>query len=69
MKGEPTINRESLVLQTLPEKGSFAVVSASKPNRSWEALQETLDEHSPQGGNLCTAMYSPTWLGKELICL
>ena len=44
MKGERTINIEYLVLQTLPEKGSFAVVSASKLNRSWEALQEALDE-------------------------
>ena len=42
MKGERTINIEYLVLQTLPEKGSFAVVSASKLNRSWEALQKAL---------------------------
>jgi hypothetical protein len=69
MKGERTINIEYLVMQTLPEKGSFAVVSASKLNRSSEALQEALDELSPQGGDLCTAIYSPTWLGKELIWL
>jgi hypothetical protein len=67
MKGERTINIEYLVLQTLPEEGSFAVVSASKLNRCWEALEEVLDELSLQGGDLCTAIYSPTWLGKELI--
>jgi hypothetical protein len=61
MKGERTINIEYLVLQTLPEKGSFAVVSTSKLNRSWEAFQKALDELSPQGGDLCTTIYSPTW--------
>jgi hypothetical protein len=62
-EGRGAINIEYLVLQTLPEKGSFAVVSASKLNRSWEALQKALDELSPQGGDLCTTIYSPTWVG------
>jgi hypothetical protein len=48
------------VLQTLPQQGPFAVVSAHKLNQSWNTLQEALDELDPQGWDLCTTIDSPT---------
>ena len=51
---------EYLVLQADAEQGAFARVSAQKLNRSWETLQEALDELGQQEWDLCTTIYSPT---------
>ena len=51
---------EYLVLQADAEQGAFARVSAQKLNRSWETLQEALDELGQQEWDLCTTIYSAT---------
>jgi hypothetical protein len=51
---------EYLVLQADAELGAFGRVSAQKLNRSWETLQEALDELGQQGWDLYTTIYSPT---------
>jgi hypothetical protein len=47
-------------LQTFPEKGPFASVSADKVQQSWETLQDAIDELGQQGWDLCTTIYGPT---------
>jgi hypothetical protein len=51
---------EYLVLQTAPEDGPFSHVSAPKLNKSWDTLQEALDELGQQEWDLCTTIYSAT---------
>ena len=51
---------EYLVLQAVAEQGPFGRVSAQKLNRSWETLQEALDELGQHEWNLCTTIYSAT---------
>lgn len=51
---------EYLVLQADAEDGPFARVTARKLNRSWETLQEALDELGQDGWDLCTTIYSAT---------
>ncbi len=51
---------EYLVLQAVAEEGSFARVTARKLNRSWETLQEALDELGQDEWDLCTTIYSAT---------
>jgi hypothetical protein len=51
---------EYLVLQADAEAGPFARVTTRKLNRSWETLQEALDELGQQGWDLCTTIYSAT---------
>ena len=51
---------EYLVLQADAEQGALAHVSAQKLNRSWETLQEALDDLGQQGWDLFTTIYSPT---------
>jgi hypothetical protein len=51
---------EYLVLQAGAEEGTFARVTARKLNRSWETLQEALDELGQQEWDLCTTVYSAT---------
>jgi hypothetical protein len=59
-EGAATMSVEYLVLQADAEQGAFARVSAQKLNRSWETLQEALDELGQQEWDLCTTIYSPT---------
>src|SRR5919109_2231537 len=49
---------EDLVLQAAPEDGPLAHVSAPKLNKSWETLQEALDELGQHEWDLCTTIYS-----------
>jgi hypothetical protein len=51
---------EYLVLQAVAEDGPFARVTAHKLNKSWETLQEALDELGQQDWDLCTTVYSAT---------
>jgi hypothetical protein len=51
---------EYLVLQADAEDGPFARVRAPKLNKSWETLQEALDELGQQEWDLCTTIYGPT---------
>jgi hypothetical protein len=51
---------EYLVLQADAEAGPFARVTAHKLHRSWESLQEALDELGEDGWDLCTTIYSAT---------
>ena len=51
---------EYLVLQAAAEDGPFARVSAPKLNKSWETLQEALDELGQHEWDLCTTIYSAT---------
>jgi hypothetical protein len=51
---------EYLVLQADAEQGPFARISAQKLNKSWETLQDALDELGQQGWDLCTTIYSAT---------
>jgi hypothetical protein len=51
---------EYLVLQTDAETGPFARVRAEKLHRSWETLQEALDELGQHAWDLCTVIYSAT---------
>jgi hypothetical protein len=51
---------EYLVLQAVAEEGPFARVTARKLNRSWETLQEALDELGQDEWDLCTTIYSAT---------
>jgi hypothetical protein len=51
---------EYLVLQAVVEEGPFARVSAHKLHKSWDTLQEALDELGQQAWDLCTTIYSAT---------
>lgn len=51
---------EYLVLQADAEAGPFARIRAEKLSRSWETLQEALDELGHHGWDLCTTIYSAT---------
>jgi len=51
---------EYLVLQAVAEEGPFARVTAHKLNKSWETLQEALDELGQDAWDLCTTIYSAT---------
>ena len=51
---------EYLVLQAIAEEGPFARVTARKLNKSWNTLQEALDELGQHGWDLCTTIYSAT---------
>ncbi len=51
---------EYLVLQAVAEEGPFARVTARKLNKSWETLQEALDELGQHRWDLCTIIYSAT---------
>jgi hypothetical protein len=51
---------EYLVLQAVAEEGPFAHVTAHKLNKSWNTLQEALDELGPQAWDLCTTIYGAT---------
>jgi len=51
---------EYLVLQAVAEDGPLAHVSAPKLNKSWDTLQEALDELGQQEWDLCTTIYSAT---------
>jgi hypothetical protein len=51
---------ENLVLQAIAEDGAFGRVSAHKLNRSWDTLQEALDELGQHAWDLCTTIYSAT---------
>jgi hypothetical protein len=51
---------EYLVLQAVAEQGPFGRVTAQKLNRSWETLQEALDELGQHEWDLCTTIYSAT---------
>ena len=51
---------EYLVLQAEAEAGPFARVHAEKLNRSWQTLQEALDELGQHAWDLCTTIYSAT---------
>ena len=51
---------EYLVLQAAPEDGPLAHVSAPKLNKSWDTLQEALDELGQHEWDLCTTIYSAT---------
>jgi hypothetical protein len=51
---------EYLVLQSDAEEGPLARVTAHKLHRSWESLQEALDELGEDGWDLCTTIYSAT---------
>jgi hypothetical protein len=51
---------EYLVLQADAEAGPFARVRAEKLHRSWETLQEALDELGQHAWDLYTTIYSAT---------
>jgi hypothetical protein len=51
---------EYLVLQAVADEGTFGRVSAHKLNRSWNTLQEALDELGQHEWDLCTTIYSAT---------
>jgi hypothetical protein len=51
---------EYLVLQADAEAGPFARTRAEKLSRSWETLQEALDELGQHEWDLCTTIYSAT---------
>jgi hypothetical protein len=51
---------EYLILQALAEQGPFARVSAQKLNKSWDTLQEALDELGQHEWDLCATIYSAT---------
>jgi hypothetical protein len=51
---------EYLVLQALAEQGPFARVRAQRLNKSWDTLQEALDELGQHEWDLCTTIYSAT---------
>jgi hypothetical protein len=51
---------EYLVLQADAEAGPFARVRVEKLNRSWETLQEALDEVGQHEWDLYTTIYSAT---------
>jgi hypothetical protein len=51
---------EYLVLQAGAEEGTFARVTAPKLNRSWDTLQDALDELGQEEWDLCTTVYSAT---------
>jgi hypothetical protein len=51
---------EYLVLRAMVEEGPFGAVSAQKLHKSWETLQEALDELGQQAWDLSTIIYSAT---------
>jgi hypothetical protein len=51
---------EYLVAQAVAEDGAFSRISAPKLNRSWNTLQEALDELGHEGWDLYTTVYSAT---------
>jgi hypothetical protein len=51
---------EYVVLQTLPEKGPLASLTADEVHQSWETLQDALEEVGQRGWELCTTLYCPT---------
>jgi Domain of unknown function (DUF4177) len=51
---------EYLIVQAVAEEGAFGRVSAPKLNKSWETLQEALDELGQQEWDLYTTIYSAT---------
>jgi hypothetical protein len=51
---------EYLVLQAVAEDGAFGRISAPKLNKSWNTLQEALDELGQQQWDLYTTMYGAT---------
>ncbi len=51
---------EYLVVQAVPEEGAFGRVSAPKLKKSWDTLQEALDELGRHEWDLCTTIYSAT---------
>jgi hypothetical protein len=59
-KGAATMSVEYLVLQAVAEEGAFGRVSAPKLNKSWNTLQEALDELGQHAWDLCTTIYSAT---------
>jgi hypothetical protein len=59
-KGLVTMYVEYLVLRAEAEAGPFARVRAEKLNRSWETLQEALDELGQHEWDLYTTIYSAT---------
>jgi hypothetical protein len=51
---------EYLVVQAVAEEGAFGRLSAPKLNKSWETLQEALDELGQHEWDLYTTIYSAT---------
>jgi hypothetical protein len=51
---------EYLVLQAVAEEGAFGRVCAPKLNKSWNTLQEALDELGQHEWDLYTTIYSAT---------
>jgi hypothetical protein len=49
-----------LVVQAVAENGAFRGLRAPKLNKSWETLQEALDELGQQDWDLYTTIYSAT---------
>ncbi len=48
------------MLQADAAEGPFGRITADKLNRSWETLQDALDELGQHGWDLCTTIYSAT---------
>jgi Domain of unknown function (DUF4177) len=59
-KGAATMYVEYLVVQAVAEDGAFGRISAPKLHKSWNTLQEALDELGQQEWDLYTTIYSAT---------
>jgi hypothetical protein len=59
-EGVAIVSIEYLVVQAVADEGPFAHVTARKLNKSWNTLQEALDELGQHGWDLCTTIYSAT---------
>ena len=59
---------EYLVLEAFPDKGPLANVRSRKLAKSWQTLQEALDELGPDGWDINTCIYGPTGSQRGQFC-
>ena len=54
-----------LVLETYPDKGPLSKIRSRKLNKTWNTLQDALDELGSQGWGISNTIYGPTGMGEH----